>query len=970
MKPAAESRKRSRTRAVLKSTVAAVCAGSIATTPVIGYAAAPPRAAAARANPTQVSIGAAEGFTHVAFSGPMGLKAKVRRDGQTVIVSLPKGAEPDIARLRVDPPAGVAGVDTRSGPDGFQIFITLETGADARFGTADGAVFVNLYEPKAAETTSPTDTAAAVPAGGVLKVEAVVQGPALTLKFPWRAPVASAVFRRGEAVWIVFDQRASLDMSAAPKSLGAVERVRWANGPDFTVVRIEAPPGVTVSAASEGPVWSVTLGAAPDKVEGGIKIDRDDQTGPPALTAALAGATKVVWISDPLVGDRFAVVTALGPVKPLDRARGFIELDLPATVQGLAIEPKASDLDIKIDGDLVRIERPRGLALSAPGVLALGAQTPEQLPQPAALPGLIDEAKWGELGEGGFLDRYRHLQDLAAAETAKGAEAPVTARLALARFLVGSDLGYEAIGVLDLSAKAHPALLNDAEFRGLRGAAKAMVGRYREAQGDLSAPVIAADPASALWRGYVASKLGHWADARQSFTAGARAVDLFSPTWRARFSAAHATAALQLNDLNAARSLVAFAEAQEGLAPYDQLTVSLVHARLFEADNQPERALNVYQAIARAPFGDLSTPAELRAAKIRYDKGIDAPGVTVKTLEGLKYRWRGDSTELEVIRTLGEIYLSQGLYRQALEALRSAGARMPDNPLALQLQSDLSAAFKNLFLNGQADGLEPLQALGLFYDFRDLTPVGAEGDEMVRKMVRRLVDVDLLPQAAEFMKWQVDNRLEGVAKAQVATDLASIYLMDRKPEQALEALWGSRTTLLPTALNAERRLLESRALMELNRYDGALEILGKDQSAGALDIRAEIYWRQKDWANAGAIYEKRLGDRFKTTATPLSGEEETRLIRAGVAYTLAGDVKGLARLSDRFGGFIDGARAPEALRISLAGLDGEGISPADFARVTAQADTFAAWVAGAKKRFREGRSAVAGAAAAVKSTGA
>jgi hypothetical protein len=40
----------------------------------------------------------------------------------------------------------------------------------------------------------------------------------------------------------------------------------------------------------------------------------------------------------------------------------------------------------------------------------------------------------------------------------------------------------------------------------------------------------------------------------------------------------------------------------------------------------------------------------------------------------------------------------------------------------------------------------------LFFDFRELAPLGADGDLMVRKIVRRLVDVDLLPQAAAMVR--------------------------------------------------------------------------------------------------------------------------------------------------------------------------------------------------------------------------
>ena len=39
----------------------------------------------------------------------------------------------------------------------------------------------------------------------------------------------------------------------------------------------------------------------------------------------------------------------------------------------------------------------------------------------------------------------------------------------------------------------------------------------------------------------------------------------------------------------------------------------------------------------------------------------------------------------------------------------------------MQLQADLQAAFKSLFLDGQADGLQPIQALALFYDFKELS---------------------------------------------------------------------------------------------------------------------------------------------------------------------------------------------------------------------------------------------------------
>lgn len=936
-------------RAVLMTTAAVACATAVTAASVAPVEAAPESAPAASA--AQVAIGRNTDFTRVEFKGANGSRATVSRRGRIVTITVPGSARPNVADLRVDPPPGVAGVDVKALAQSTQVIITLAEGADIRSGRADGAVYVNLMPPATAAATAEAPARAdPVPGAGVIKVDAAAAQDRLTLRFPWANPVGAAVFRRGGAVWIVFDAKARMDLSAATRNLGPATAAHWTAGDNYTVVRIAAPEGVAVNAYVEGSQWTVGLGGPARAARGDVHIGRDDQTGPPALAVALAGATRVVWIKDPLVGDRFAAVTARGPAKGLARERRYVQAALLQSQHGLVVEAPGQDLSVAVEGDLVRISRPGGISFSPPGAEDQAAAG-DDLPRPALAPGLIDFDAWSKTGAGGFRARYRQLQDLASAEAAKGAEAPVTARMALARFLVGSELNYEAIGVLDMIARQKEAMLGDAEFRGLRGAARAMIGRYVEAQTDFSSPALAEDPAAALWRGYVSAKQGHWEEARNDFARGARVVDSFAPRWRARFATENAHTALELGDSAAAQSLVRFALDQKGLGAEQQLAARLVQARVFETLGQTDKALGVYDAIARAPMDGLSVPAQLGATRIRLDQGKMKPVDAVKTLDGLRFRWRGDATELELIRTLGDIYLSQGHYREALQTLRSAGTRLPNLPAAVELQADLANAFRALFLEGQADGLEPVQALALFYDFRELTPVGAEGDDMVRRLARRLVDVDLLSQAAELLKYQVDNRLDGVAKAQVATDLASIYLMDRKPEQALQALWGSRTTLLPNALNAERRVIEARALSGLTRYDHALEILGSDTSAEAQDVRAEVYWKQKKWAEAAGLLERRLGERWRDQ-TALSGEEETRLIRAGIAYSLAGDDAALARLNERWSGFVAGARAPDALRVALA-RNVETVTPQQFADASAQADSFAGWVAGAKKRFRE-----------------
>src|SRR5690606_31824930 len=295
-------------------------------------------------------------------------------------------------------------------------------------------------------------------------------------------------------------------------------------------------------------------------------------------------------------------------------------------------------------------------------------------------------------------------------EAGQGARAPIEARLALARSLIGSQLNYEAIGVIDALAAERPALLGEAEVRGLRGAARASVGRYAEAQADFSGAPLANDPSTAVWQGYIAARQNDWITARRSFAAGARAVERFPADWRTRFAAAHAQAAIETGDLNAARALLAYAFNQQAPAA-EQLAARLVQARLFELEGQVDRALAIYRAVSTAPLDGLATPARLAMIKIERARNAIDDNEAIARLEPLRWRWRGDATELAVIRTLGGIYLSQGRYREALDTLRGAGTRLPDLPEAVELQRDLSNAFRALFLEGRADGLQPVQAL-------------------------------------------------------------------------------------------------------------------------------------------------------------------------------------------------------------------------------------------------------------------
>jgi hypothetical protein len=924
-------------------------------------AAAAAAAAPAPASPMEIRVGQSNGFSRIEFHWKGDVGYTTHREGDDLIVRFSRDADPDMARLRVDPPPFLKTASLRRQGKILEVVLTLQPGADAKAGRDTDAIYVNLFQKpaEAPQAPPPAPKVDPVPAGGVVRMAGEIAKGQVLLHFPWKAPLGAAAFRRGESVWLVFDTPAKLDVSKAPAETSMFKGLTVVSGPGYSAVRVASPSVATVKAWADGATWTLALGPGVQKPATPVKAERDADSPTPALRAQVSGATKSLWLDDPVVGDRLAVVTALGPPKGAPGRRTYVDFAMLPSAQGLAVEPEVNDLNVAVDGEWVRISRPKGLDIStvAAAAGAKGKRLPLALglPQPAVLPGLIDYVAWSRTGEMGFMARYSQLQNAAADEAGREAAgdraAGLNARMGLARFLVGSQLNYEAIGVLNLLLRHHQALAGDPEFRGLRGAARAMVGRYKEAENDFSAPVLANDPASSLWRGYIASKENDWQASADAFAKGMSAMNQFIPAWQSRFARAYAETAVELGKLSIASTEVALSIAQTR-DPVEQLQTRLVQARLIEAMGYPKRALPLYDAIAKAPLDMLSAPAQMHAAELRLQLGQINRTQAISLLDGLRFRWRGDRVELELIRNLGRLYLQGGHYREALETLRSISNAPIQAPEMADIRGDLSSIFRALFLDGRADGLEPVQAVGLWYEFKDLTPVGADGDLMVRKLARRLVDVDLLDQAAELLKYQVDNRLDGVAKAQVATDLATLYIMDRKPEAAIDALNGSRTTLLPKALQDERRMIEARAWLALNQNDHALELVDKDKSSDADGVRAEVAWRQRQWALAGGLLEKILGDRWKKPE-PLAPEQEAMLLRAGVAYSLAGDDAALERLRGHYAGFVGQARSADALRVALAGPAAMPALTRDFGKVAADTDIFAGWVERMKQKFKD-----------------
>jgi len=912
--------------------------------------AAPSTAAPSLAAPTlaeaaaKVSAAAAAPALQFGVPSPAKMNAKPS-DNPPKLVSKP--AAPNAAPPPPSPPpspAAAKGSPASASAMAPPPAVSAEKAAAAAKPAAPPAV---SPQPAAAPAPQPGKTGDAAPhppgsgeAGGKIAVDLNQQGGDLKLTFAFNSPVGAAVFHRADTLWIVFDAKAEIDLSALDgEPSRTIRGYEFTHSGDADVVRLKLDRPRLSSVAAEGPVWTVDIGDTVLDPTRALDITRNlIGPGRSSVTIEDAAAQHVHQIADPDAGDKLFVVTALAPARGFIDGKDFIEFHALASTLGVVIEPLADDLSVALAADKIVVTRPSGLALST------SLQT--LLHGSGLRPVMFDSQIWGYDREGSYFDRQSHLIDAAAAAPEHKRLAP---RLELARFYIARGFYPEAKGALDVALQDESRAAESAAALVLRAVAEIMMNRPDDALADLAQPGVGDQHDAPLWRALAYAQQGQWAAAREAFKSMTAAVATLPVELQRVALKDEMRSAIEVGDFNnASNDLDDFQTI--GIPHAMEPALAVLMGRLAEGLGRKDDALAAYRTAADSWDRPAAAQGQLRETVLRYQLGELKRDDVISRLESLTTVWRGDETEIEGLNVLAHLYTEEGRYRDAFYVMRSAMAARPDSSLTHQIQDEAARTFDSLFLSAKGDAMPAIDALALFYDFRELTPIGKRGDEMIRRLADRLVAVDLLDQAADLLQYQVDHRLEGAARAQVATRLAVIYLMDRNPDRALATLRASRVADLSGDLRDQRLLLEARSLSDLGRHELALEVIADVTGRPADRLRADILWAAKRWDESAEQIELMLGDRYKDFA-PLDEDERQDVMRAEIGYALAADQLGLGRFREKYAAKMAATPDARAFATVSAPLGTSGQEFTTIAHAAASADTLETFLRDMKARY-------------------
>jgi tetratricopeptide (TPR) repeat protein len=476
----------------------------------------------------------------------------------------------------------------------------------------------------------------------------------------------AALFRRADAVWLLFDTNKPVDVEPIRNNGGAlvaeVTPMPLDKG-QAVRIRLNRPqmPSLTGDDRADGSNWVVTFADTMQTPTQQLIATRNvTDPAKATVTIPISRPGLLYKFVDPDAGDALMVVTATPPVRGFIKRQDFVEMSLLETIHGVAIRPNSDDVTAEIATDKIILGRPGGLTLSSSNN---GAERAPTLARP-----IFDDGEWHKYQEGIFNMRLDALIE-ASADADPEQRAP--ARINLARFYLAREMYPEAKGILDLALVDAKPGTEDPVVLITHAVASILLGRPELGLKDLANPAIGTNYDSQLWKALAYTRTGKWADAREKFKNIEFAISSL-PIELQRiviYDALRST--LEVKDYSGAdkrANELAIIGPPTGTKP----AFAVMRGRIAEALGRDKDALDEYQKAVDSDDRPAAAEATLLQIALKQKRDEITTADALAQLETQAITWRGDGLEVQTLGMLSHLYVEAGRYADTFAAARTA----------------------------------------------------------------------------------------------------------------------------------------------------------------------------------------------------------------------------------------------------------------------------------------------------------
>jgi hypothetical protein len=737
------------------------------------------------------------------------------------------------------------------------------------------------------------------------------------LNFGWDRETGVAAFQRGTRLWLVFDRLGPFNLTEKLREIAPhlepIDRVPVRRG---TAVRLTLPPLFAPRLSFKDNVWSVDIRRRVPLPEDTVSVSvKSREQGPEVLFKA-AGVRALLSVVDPDLNDRLVVAPLREAGLGVATAQQFAQFQALSSYQGVVLQPTAEGLAMSMDK--------RGIVVEGRNPLQVSGSKVRNMPSGGERRKVTGDSMFDLDGarQGGDREFFASKQELQRKVISEGKQKVGIARLDLARFYFAHGRAPEALGILQMLEAENAYIAGDPEVLMMKGASNFLAENYDETAITLAHPALVGEREAVLWQSAMAAKEQDWDVAATGFAETDDLIDQYARPVRNRLRLLAAESRLATGDTGGASLYLSKIDADEPTES-ELAQVGYLRGQRLLLDGEIEEARKLWRRIARNRHRPSSARARLALVDLGVDKGTMPAEEAIDEIENLRFAWRGDQFEFALLSRLGDFYMEKGDYRNGFRALRQAASHFPNSRRSEQITRKMQQEFRDLYLTDKGEAVQAITAVALYEEYKELTPPGEEGDAIITKLADRLVEVDLLARAGDLLEDQVDHRLKGEEKAKVAARTALIRLLERKPEESLRILDASEEANLPEGLTHQRKHLRARALAEAGRENEALALLDGDDASDALQLRAEILWKQRNWKDAGLALARLVP--AQPPERPLTAVESQSVLNLAVALTMADDRPALELLSESYRGAMKDSPQADSFGLLAGDLIGTNV---------------------------------------------
>ena len=703
----------------------------------------------------------------------------------------------------------------------------------------------------------------------------------MTFPFAEKA-VGAAVFQRGQDLWIAFDSRKDFYI---PRSEN-IEAAHQYVDPKNTIIKVKLNKDMNAQVLKQGGNWTVRLTSAEVKLQG--VLTSETKSDALVLITKIQAADTIITVRDQDIGDLLVIVPLAEKDAALSKARSMVDYKILQSVQGVAVVLSSEDVHVSYSSKDQAVEIVSNYKIPS----SAGAHIDEN-----NLQTILPSANLAVFGDDYLADENTIVRAIIASTDDAS---KFTSQMNLAEFYFVNSMYHEALGMLDLAAISDPNKSKQLKIQFMNAVCLVQTKQ------NIDARTIFADLKNNYKNSLSISEINLW-DRYNEYVIGARAESLgiidnnnlvaqYNDEFYWSMMIAELEIASNKKDFKLIDQLLNAARKSDSLHISNNL--KYYKAQYYYLQDQNNLAEQLLMEIEAKPSnGRDFMMADLQLIRILYEQRKIDWISAVQRLHELRFVWRGDALELKLLMSLALAYNQNGdvinairTYKYVMDAFGKEGNN------TFFVTSQIVELYRRIFLSDEMQELDDFTVIALFYEFKDFTPIGSDGDRAVLGIARRMLNLDLLDMAIDILQHQVTYRLRGVDRIITANHLALVYLMDKKPKEALRVMEETDKENINFAEYKQRSELKSKALIDLGKYQEALDYMKDDPSDDATALRLEAYFRANRWSDYIGVSEPILKHKM-SIGDVIKGDESQDILRLAISYSMLNRTEDLDYLS-------------------------------------------------------------------------